>query len=129
MLLATAAFGYASLRAWLRHRGRGFPTLKAATHLSLQVAGILVWAGFVLTGHAIIAWLAFAILTAGQVVGDMLMFASYRARQPGVGKLRYLSAGGDVLSFRRKSAGFHAACGAVAWFGMLALCVYVSVAS
>lgn len=129
MLLITAGFGYASLRGWLRHRGRDFPAFKVPIHLTLQIVGIVAWAAFVFTGAVFVAWTAFVILTAGQVVGDLLMFASYRARHPEIVKLKYLSAGGDVLSFRRPNAGFHATFGAIAWFGMLAICIYATVAA
>lgn len=125
MLLITAGFGYASLRSWIRHRG--FPAMKAVVHMTLQLSGILAWGSFTLTGSLLLAWSSFAVLTIGQVFGDLLMFASYRSRYPGTGKAKYLAVGGDVLSFRRRAPGFHALCGALAWFGMLAICVYASV--
>jgi hypothetical protein len=68
------------------------------------------------------------VVTAGQVFGDLLMFASYRARHRGEEPTSYLRIGGDVLSFRRPLAGFHALVGAVAWFGMFAICIVATVA-
>lgn len=128
ILLASAGFGFASLRVWARYRPQGFPASKVATHLSLQLTATATWIGFVFTGSLIVAWIAFALITIGQVFGDLLLFALYRARHPDRPHTSYLSIGGDVLSLRRPHAGFHALFGAIAWFGMLGICVYASIA-
>lgn len=129
LLLVAAGFGLTSLLAWRRHRGSGrLPTAKIAAHLSLQVIGIATWTAFVVTGAVPIAWTAFVVLTAGQVFGDLLMFASYRARNPGATRPHYLAVGGDVLSFRRPVPALHALVGALAWFSMLAICLFSTVA-
>lgn len=125
-LLVAAAFGLASFLAWARHRAAGFPTAKIIAHVALQIAGIGLWVAFAATGAVPLAWIAFAMLTAGQVLGDLLMFASHRARHPGAERQSYLRIGGEVLSFKRPRAALHAWFGAVAWFGMLAICVAVS---
>jgi len=128
LLVAAAALGLTSLLAWLRHRQSGFPTTKAIAHIVLQVIAIGVWCAFAVTGAVAAGWAAFVIITAGQVVGDLLMFASYRARHPDDPRPRYLTAGGDVLSFRRPVPALHALVGAIAWFGMLAICIAATAA-
>lgn len=128
LLIVTAVFGLASLLAWRRHRAAGsFPVRKIATHVSLQLLGIVIWLVFVLQGQVLMAWAAFIVLTAGQVVGDLLMLVSYRARNPTVERIRYLAVGGEVLSFKRVAPAFHALIGAIAWFGMLAICIFATV--
>lgn len=124
LLVVTALLGLASLLAWARHRAAGFPTGRIAGHIVLQLAGIGVWAWHVATGSIALAWAAFGILTAGQVLGDLLMLASRRARHPGEAG-GYRAAAADVLGFRRPVPALHAIVGAVAWFGMLGLCFVV----
>jgi len=127
LLVAAASLGLASLLGWLRHPEAAFPTAKAVTHLALQLVAIAVWVAFVVSGAVAAAWAAFVIITLGQVFGDLLMFASYRARRPGVAQPGYLAVGGDVLSFRRPVPAMHALVGALAWFGMLAICIAATV--
>lgn len=127
LLLVTAGLGLASLLAWVRHRSAGLPVVRIAAHVALQVLSIGIWAAFVLTGAVLLAWIAFAVITAGQVLGDLLMFASYRARHPGAVRADYRAVSGDVLSFRRPVPALHALVGALAWFGMLAICIAATV--
>lgn len=128
LALCAAGLGLASLTAWVRHRASGrLPAAKIVTHLTLQVLGIAAWTAFLITGALPIGWTAFAVLTVGQVFGDLLMFASYRARNPGTLRPHYLAVGGDVLSFRRPVPALHALVGALAWFGMLAICIVATV--
>jgi hypothetical protein len=127
LLLVTAALGLASLLARARRRAAGFPAVKITAHVSLQLVSIGVWVAFVGTGAVLLAWIAFAVISAGQVLGDLLMFASYRARRPGAAEAGYRAVSGDVLSFRRPVPALHALFGAVAWFGMLAICIVATV--
>ncbi|CAG7602432.1 hypothetical protein ACFPZL_00260 [Leucobacter soli] len=127
VLIAAAAFGAASLLAWARHRTDAFPVKKIVAHVALQLMSIGIWMAFVITGRAAVAWAAFVVITVGQVFGDLLMFASHRARHPGAHS-SYLGIGGEVLSFRRPLPAFHALVGAVGWFGMLAICIIATVA-
>lgn len=126
LLVVTAALGFISLTRWLRHRNAGFPTPKVATHVALQVVSIGLWIAFISTGLLTLAWTTFVVITVGQVFGDLLMFASYRARHPEVAKPGYQAVSGDVLGFARPVAAFHALVGALAWFGMLAICIIAS---
>ncbi len=127
LLLVTAAMGVVSLAAWTHHRAAGFPVGKVTTHVALQVASIGVWTAFVISDALPLAWIAFALITAGQVFGDLLMFASYRARHPGATESGYRAVSGDVLRFARPVAALHAVIGAVAWFGMLAICIVATI--
>lgn len=128
LLLVTAALGIASLVRWARHRASGFPTARIVAHVSLQTLSIGLWAAFAVTGMLPLAWTTFVVITVGQVLGDLLMFASHRARHPGVERPGYRAVAADVLSFRRRAPALHATVGALAWFGMLALCIAASVA-
>jgi len=136
LLLITAALGALSARAWARHRPGSLPPAKFWIHLATQAAAIALWLVFSLSWNLAVAWLSFALLTAGQVVGDMLMFASHRARQtvppstPGTdrgSRPSYGAAAADTLSFRRPAPALHAIIGALSWFGMLAVSIAASV--
>lgn len=122
-LVITAALGVASLTAWLRHRNEGFPGMKVTTHVALQVSSIMIWIVFLFTMHPWIAWVAFAVITAGQVFGDLLMFASYRARHHITREGSYIAVAKDVLQFTRPVPALHAIFGALGWFTMLAVCI------
>lgn len=122
-LAVTAILGVASLMAWRRHRGTGFPAKKIATHVSLQSASIVIWGIFLATMQPWIAWAAFAVITAGQVFGDLLMFASYRARHRVAQVRSYTAVAKDVLGFSRPLPALHAIIGALGWFAMLATCI------
>lgn len=126
LLVLTAALGLVALLRWRRHRAAGYPAGRIAAHIALQVVSIGVWIAFLATGLPSVAWSAFVVITAGQVVGDLLMFASYRARHPDAGGVGYAAAAADVLSFRRKAPALHATVGAIAWFGMLGICITAS---
>ncbi len=123
LLTVTAILGVTSLMAWRRHRGTGFPSKKIATHVSLQSASIVIWLVFLLTMQSWIAWSGFAIITAGQVFGDLLMFASYRARHRVAQVGSYAAAAKDVLGFSRPVPALHAIVGALGWFTMLTTCI------
>ncbi|WP_449282855.1 hypothetical protein [Leucobacter sp.] len=128
LLLITAGLGLAALLVWSRHRAAGFPAGRITAHVVLQILSIGIWTAFAITGAVPLGWIAFAVITAGQVLGDLLMFASHRARHPGAAEAGYRAVSGDVLSFRRPVPALHALVGALAWFGMLAICVVATVA-
>ena len=122
-LAATAILGVASLAAWRRHRTAGFPTRKVASHIALQSVSIVLWGVFLVTMQPWIAWAAFVVITAGQVFGDLLMFASYRARHRVTTVGSYAAVAKDVLGFTRPVPALHAIVGALGWFSMLAVCI------
>lgn len=122
-LVITAVLGVISLRAWLRHRSSGFPVAKVVTHVTLQTVSIALWVGFIFTLQPWLAWVTFAVITAGQVFGDLLMLASHRLRHRNEGGLRYRDAAKDVLGFSRPVVALHAIIGALGWFTMIAVCI------
>ncbi|BDZ38014.1 hypothetical protein [Microbacterium suwonense] len=122
-LAVTAILGVASLLAWRRHRAEDFPTTKVTTHIALQVASIMLWIVFLVTMRPWVAWTAFAVITAGQVFGDLLMFASYRARHRIAKAGSYIAVAKDVLGFTRPVPALHAIIGALGWLAMLVVCI------
>ncbi len=127
LLLVTAALGLLALRRWWGRRGAGFPSGRIATHISLQLVSIGLWTAFALSDLLVLAWTAFAVITVGQVFGDLLMFASYRARRRVEGAVPYRAVARDVLGFSRPVAALHAVIGATGYFAMLAACIWASV--
>jgi|GEM_PF-2339358 len=123
LLAATASLGVVSLRAWWLHRTVGFPARRSAAHIALQALGLAVWLLFLIALRPWIAWAAFVLITAGQVLGDLLMFASHRARHGGARTGGYGAVALEVLGFSRPAPALHAIIGALAWFGMLAVCL------
>lgn len=123
-LLTTAVLGVLSLRAWLRHGSASLPVAKVVTHVVLQVVSMGLWIAFIVTGEPWIAWTTFVIITAGQTFGDLLMFASYRARRNVTRVSNYVVVAKDLLSFSRPVPALHAIVGALGWFGMIAVCVW-----
>jgi hypothetical protein len=128
VLAATASLGVASLTAWRRHHTAGFPATKVATHIALQGASVVLWIVFLVTMQPWIAWAAFAVITAGQVFGDLLMFASYRARHRIAKVGSYAAVAKDVLGFTRAVSALHAILGALGWFTMLSICILATLA-
>lgn len=126
-LLVTGSIGLSMLVHWWRQNDAGFPTFKLVTHAILQVTSIALWVSFIVTQELALAWTTFTVITVGQTLGDLVMFASYRSRMSVVGSVPYFAAARDVLSFRRPAPAVHAICGAIAWFGMLAICIAATV--
>lgn len=125
LLLATMGFGLWSLLRW--HARAPVPKARVTAHIVLQLAALGLWIGFLATESLVIAWLAWAVITAGQVFGDLLMYASFRARHPDARGFGYLTPAGDALSFRRPAASLHAIVGALGWFSMLAVCILATI--
>lgn len=127
-LATTAILGVASLVAWRRHRSADFPAKKVTTHIALQGASVVLWIVFLVTMQPWIAWAAFAVITAGQVFGDLLMFASYRARHRIATGGSYITVAKDILGFTRPVPALHAIIGALGWFTMIAVCILATLA-
>jgi len=127
LLVMTSILGVVSLSTWRRHRNASFPTKRVAAHIALQVASTTFWVAFLVAMRTWIAWVAFAVITAGQVLGDLLMFASYRARH-GIDSAagNYVAVAKDVLGFSRPAPALHAIVGALGWFTMLGVCVFAT---
>lgn len=129
LFLPTAVFGIMNAVRWV-HAG-GQPTRRIAIHATLQGASAALWLAFTLTQLVWLAWTTFAVIFIAMVLGDRLMFSSYKARHPGNARAGYNSSyftvAGDVLSFRRPPAALHAIVGAFLFFGMLAACIWAAV--
>lgn len=129
LFIPTAAFGVVNATRW--SRAGGPPTRQIVIHATLQVVSAALWLAFTLTQSVWLAWTTFAVIFVAMVLGDRLMFASYKARHPGAARAGYDSSyfrvAGDVLSFRRPPAALHAIIGALVFFGMLAACIWATV--
>lgn len=126
LLVVAAAYGTVNALRWHRFDPQHVPVTKLTLHVTLQLVAVALWSVFLSTEEVVVAWIAFAVLTLGQGVGDVLMFASHRARHRTSGKVAYLQVALDVLRFRRPAAALHAIIGASAYFLMLVTCVLAS---
>jgi hypothetical protein len=125
------AVGLTLFIGWLRHaNGRNPRTVVA--HLVLSLSGLAFWVWFVVTGSIVPAWIAFAIITAGNTLGDMMLLGRARRLAPEATTLaqRY----GVALSamFRGKlppRVAFHAVFSGVVYFGCLGVCIGATVAA
>ncbi len=128
VLLLTVALGAVNLLRWVRGRRSSVPTAKVATHIALVLAATAGWIAFMATRAGWLAWIAFAAITLGQVFGDLLMFASYRARSGETGKVGYFAVAAELFRSRRPVAALHAIVAAVGYFTMLVTAVWASIA-
>lgn len=128
LLVIAAILGMTSLTVWLHHRTADFPSRKIVAHVSLQGASIAIWVVFLVTMQPWVAWVVFAVITVGQVFGDLLMFAGFRARHGVATVPSYLAVARDQLGFSRPVPALHAIVGALGWFIMLATCILSTLA-
>lgn len=116
---------------WLRHaNGRSARTVIA--HLALSLSGLALWAWFVVTGSIVPAWFAFAIITAGNTFGDMMLLGRARRLEPGATTLRQRYGVAISAAFRGKlppRVAFHAVFSGVVYFGCLGVCIGATVAA
>jgi hypothetical protein len=114
-VLAATAGGYLLIK-WLTSGGRGtkvtrFPVLVVIGHPLAAVIGLCVWIGYLATGRATFAWVAFAALLIVILQGFMLL-------------TRWLVGGGGRHA-RGRDQTFPAA--AVAFHGLIAVTTFVLV--
>ena len=77
----TAGAGLFMLLRWVRAGGlrRGgaatthFPPARVLTHLGLATGGLVVWVLYLLSGSALLAWIAFAVLVLVAMLGGLLV--------------------------------------------------------
>ena len=127
LLLIAVVLGIVNLTRWRQHRRSSIPAAKAATHVVLQSASIALWIAFIATGTLLLAWTAFIVITIGQVFGDLLMFASYRARSGETRKTGYGAVVTELLGFKRPLAVLHAVIGALAYFALLVTAIAATI--
>ena len=101
--LVTAALGILELLAWRSSSSK--PPPLAYRHAATALTGLALWAAFVTTDRAVLAWVAFAVLALNNGLGDLLTTAGWRSRNTG-GTASLAkdarSAVGEVLRFRRR---------------------------
>jgi len=125
-LLATVGLGIGNAIRWARSGAAQVPFGRILAHGAVQCFAGVLWVIFALSAAPLIGWAAFIVITVGQVLGDTLMLTSHRARHPQQPS-GYGAAAAATLSFERPTSALHAILGAVAWFGMLGICIAISV--
>jgi hypothetical protein len=82
--VATALGGLALFLQWIRHGGfrqeEGIRAPRLLSHLSLAVAGLAVWVGYLATDSRSLAWIAVAILATVALLGVSMLVISLRGR-------------------------------------------------
>jgi hypothetical protein len=116
---------------WLR-RGPRRGARTVIPHVVLTLLGLALWVGFMVTGALAAAWISFAILTAGNIFGDMMLLRRARRIAPGATTIRqgYAAAVSSIL--RRAlppRVSFHALFSAVVYFPCLGVCLGATVAA
>ena len=114
---------------WLRHaRRRGARTV--VWHLALSLSGLALWVWFVVTGALAPAWIAFAIITAGNTFGDIMLLGRARRIDPEA-KTIWQRYGVAITAMARGKlpprVSFHALFSAVVYFGCLGVCIGATV--
>ena len=100
--LVTATLGILELLAWRSSSSK--PPPLAYRHATTALTGLVLWAGFVVTDRALLAWVAVAVLGLGNGLGDLLTTTGWRSRNSGGTASLIKDAGsavGEVLRFRR----------------------------
>lgn len=127
--IAVALLGATALLLWLRARrpGSPFPTRLVVSHVGCALVGLSLWVAFLTSGSLWWAWTAFAVLTVGNVLGDLMLTGNFRAVS---GRSRgwsdYGAAIAETLRFRRPIPSLHALVGGVLYFTALATCIAAS---
>ena len=123
--LVTAALGILEFLAWRRSSSKPPPLVYR--HAATALTGLALWAGFVLTDRAPLAWMAVAVLALGNGLGDLLTTGGWRSRNTGgTGSLTkdVRSALGEVLRFRRsRRVVAHALLAGATFFSVLAAAI------
>ena len=126
--LIQAAVGVSLLVGWLRH-GRRRPAVVVG-HVAVVTVSLALWIAFSATGLVALAWTAFAVLTVGLTIGDMLLAA--RARRGVASKTTWADYGSSIAAVFRgrmpRRVTFHALFSPVVYFPMLAVCIGATIA-
>lgn len=125
-----AAVGLTLFIDWLRQaRGRGARTV--VSHIVLSLAGLVFWVWFLSTGTVALAWIAFAIITAGNTFGDIMLLRRARRLAPESTTVwqRYKVAISAIFGRELPPrVSFHALFSAVVYFTCLGVCIGATVA-
>lgn len=127
--LIQAAVGVSLFVSWWRGGRTGAPTV--VTHAAAGVLGLALWAAFLLTGNVLSAWLAFVVITVGNVFGDaMLRGRSQRIHGATTIRNGYVGAVSDTFQGRMPPrVTFHALFSGLVYFTCLGVCIGATVAA
>lgn len=126
--LVQAASGVALLSRRLAH---GRPSSLVVSHVGLSVAALACWAAFTGTGAVAWGWVAFALVTAVNTVGDTMLIGRSRRLSGRSGSFRadYGAAIRATLRGRLpRRVTFHALFAGAAYFTALAACLVATLA-
>lgn len=123
--LIQSAVGVSLLVGWLRHGRRAAPAV--VLHVALALVALALWVFFIATGNVLPAWIAFALITVGNGIGDWLLVRRAQ-RLPGpVPSNAYGAAIAAVFRGRMpRSVTFHALFAGVVYFSCLGVCLGAS---
>lgn len=117
---------------WVRH-GRGASASAVLTHAALGFVGLGLWIVYVATGGLAWAWLAFAAMTVGNVIGDSVMLIGRTRRLHGGSQGYWKDYGAAVQATLRRrlppKVVFHTLFSAVVYFPCLAVCIGATIAA
>lgn len=125
--LVQAAAGVALLS---RRLAQGRPSSLVVGHVGLSLLALACWAGFVATDAVAWGWVAFALVTAVNTVGDAMLVGRSRRLSGSSGSFwgDYGAAIRATLRGRLpRSVTFHALFAGVAYFAALAACVVATI--
>lgn len=127
--LIQTAVGVSLFVSWWRGGRTGVPTVVA--HAAAGVVGLALWMVFLLTGNAVPAWLAFAVMTVGNGFGDAMLLGRSRGMRGAMTFWKgYVGAAGDTLRGRMPPrVTFHALFSGVVYFTSLGVCIGATVAA
>lgn len=100
--VVTASLGLRELIGW--RRSDDGPPPVVYRHLATALTGLGLWATFVVTSGAVLAWLTFAVLFLNNNLGEKLLLTGWRSRNPtrADGSWReHLAANWEIVRFGR----------------------------
>jgi uncharacterized protein YjeT (DUF2065 family) len=126
--LIQSAVGAGLLVEWLRHGRRRAPPV--ASHVALGLVALALWLVFLSQGSLLAAWLAFALITVGNGIGDVMLVRRWR-RMTGSAAGFWTDYGRTIGAVFRggmpRPVTFHALFAGVVYFLCLAVCIGASV--
>lgn len=125
------AVGLTLFLDWFRRRSRrGARTV--ISHVLLSLLGLVSWVGFMVTGALVAAWTAFACITVGNILGDVMLLGRARRIAPEADTIRrrYAVAISSILrGTLPRRVSFHALFSAVVYFTCLGVCIGATIAA
>jgi hypothetical protein len=125
------AVGLTLVIDWLRHAGgRGARTI--VWHIGLSLSGLVFWVWFLVTGAVAPAWIAFAIITAGNTLCDIMLLGRAHRIAPGTTTVwqRYGVAISAIFRGNLPArVSFHALFSGVVYFTCLGVCIGATAAA